>query len=661
VISNRLWQRKFGGDASVVGRSVTLDGKAVTIVGVLPAAAPIPGSQQLGDLVRLPRTIDVFRPVASSADELQSSGDLDYGVIARLQPGVRPETVRAELDALEPAVSKQTGDDGRKRVLVLPLQALVVRNARAPLMVLLFATAALLLIVCVNLANLLLARHAGRRRDAAICTALGAGRGRLIVESLSESLSLALAGGAIGSIVAMALIRVIVAAAPPALPLLSPVAFDARVLLFSTLTTIAAGLLVGTLPAFRLATVDPGDTLKASSYTATEGRRGGRTRRMLVAAQAATGVALLVATGLLVVSFFRLLHVERGFDTHGVLAIDVALPPSNFTGVAEQIRFLDAAVLRVKALPGVSTVAITSRLPLRGEAVVNFLSYPHDTRLAAARPLANYRYVSANYFAAIGTPLVRGRTFRDSDHGRQVMILSARAAETLWPGQDPVGRLVQTGGYFSSVTEVIGVAADSRAVDLTRNDVLFAYLPYWLRAPWTTAATLVVRTAVSPASLAASVRRAVIETDPGVAIPRVETMEEVFDAAVADRRFELSLMSAFGCAAAVLAALGVYGVVTYSVARREREMGIRIALGATAADIRRLVFEEGLKPVGIGVAAGLAASVALGQAMASLLFNVRPTDPLVMASASVVVMLATVAACVAPARRAGNAGLRTGS
>jgi putative ABC transport system permease protein len=661
VIGYRLWQRTFGGDPSIVGRSVTLDGKAVTIVGVLPAGAPIPGPQQLGDLVHLPRTIDVFRPAAFSANELRSSGDLDYGVIARLRPGARPEVVRAELDALEPAVSKQTGDAGRKRALVLPLQALVVRNARAPLLALLSTTAALLLIVCVNLANLLLARHAGRRRDAAIRTALGAGRGTLIIESLVESLILAIAGGAAGSLVAIALTRVIAAAAPPALPLLTPLAFDARVLIFSTLTTIAAGLLVGTLPAFRLAAVDPGDTLKASSYTATEGRRGGRTRRILVAAQAAMAVALLVATGLLVVSFIRLLHVDRGFDTNGVLAVDVALPKSEFADVAGQMRFLDAAMARAKALPGVSIVAITSRLPLRGESMVNALSYPNDSRPASARPLANYRYVSADYFAAIGTPLLRGRTFRDTDRGRQVMILSARAAETLWPGQDPIGRLVQTGGYFGAVTEVIGVAADSRGVDLTRNDVLFAYLPYWLRAPWTTAATLVVRTAVIPASLAAGVRRTVIETDPAVAIPRVETMEDVFGAAVADRRFELSLMTAFGCAAALLAALGVHGVVTYSVARREREMGIRMALGATAADIRRLVFEEGLKPAAIGAAAGLAVSVALGQAMASLLFNVEPADPLVMASASAVVLLATIGACVAPARRAVNACVQTGS
>jgi predicted permease len=661
VIGYRLWQRKFGGDASIVGRPVTLDGKPVTIVGVLAPAAPIPGPQQLGDLVRLPATIDVFRPAAFSADELRSSGDLDYGVIARLRPGTRPDILRAELDALEPTVSKQTADDGRKRALVLPLQALVVSNARGPLLVLLSATAALMLIVCVNLANLLLARHAGRRRDAAIRTALGAGRVTLIVESLVESLLLALTGGAIGSLIAMWLTRAIAAAAPPALPQLNALAFDARVLSFSVFTAIIAGLLVGTLPAFRLAAVDPGDTLKAGSYTGTEGPRSGRMRRALVAAQAAIGVALLVATGLLVVSFFRLLHVDKGFETRGVLAVDVALPASNYAGVTDQMRFLDAAMARTTALPGVSAVAMTSRLPLRGESAVNMLSYPNDTRPLPARPLANYRFVSPDYFAAIGTPLLRGRTFRETDRGRHVVILSARAAETMWPGQDPIGRLVETSGYFGSLSEVIGVAADSRAVDLARSDVLFAYLPYWLRAPWTTAATLVVRTAVGPAALATSVRRAVIEIDRGVPIPRVETMEDVVGAAVADRRLELSLMTAFGCAAAVLAALGVYGVVTYSVARRGREMGIRIALGATAADIRRLVFEEGLKPVAIGVAAGLTASIALGRAMASLLFDVRPADPMVMAAASIVVLLATVVACVPPARRAAAADLRTGS
>lgn len=650
VISHALWVRKFRSDPSIVGRAVTLDGAPVTIVGVLPARAPIPGPQQLGDLVRLPRAIDVFRPAAFSQDELRSSGDLDYGVIVRARRGVSPDALGAELDALEPAIATQTEDAGHKRAVAQPLQALIVRNARGPLLVLLAATAAILLIVCVNLANLLLARHAGRRRETAIRTALGAGRGRLAAESLTESVLLALAGGVAAVPCAIALTRLIETSAPPALPLLNALAFDGRVLLFSIACTLAAGVLVGVLPAMRTASAKPADSLKTDSYTATEGRRGGTTRRALIAAQAAIGVALVAVTGLLVVSFVHLLHVDKGFDTSGILTVDIALPPSLYPTAATQLALFDAVLQRGRALPGVTSVATTNRLPLRGESTVNFLSYPHDTRPLSERPLANYRYVSSGYFATMGTPIVRGRTFRETDRGHQVVVLSARAAAALWPNQDPVGRIVRTSGYLGADTEVIGVAADTRAVDLRRDDVLFAYLPYWLRIG--TQETVVVRANVPPATLTEAVRRAVLDAEPSAAIPRVQTMDEVVGLATADRRFELSLMTAFGCAAAVLAALGVYGVVSYSIARRGREMSIRIALGATTSNIQRLVFEEGLTPVGIGVAVGLAMSVVLGRGMADLLFDVRPVDPAVMAGAALTIVVATLVACAAPARRA---------
>ncbi|HEX6463750.1 MAG TPA: ABC transporter permease, partial [Vicinamibacterales bacterium] len=583
IISHALWIRKFGADPATVGGAVTLDGRQVTIIGVLPAHAPIPGPQQLGDLVRLPRAIDIFRPAAFTSNELRSSGDLDYGVIGRMRQGTTIAAVRDELDALEPAISKETEDDGRKRAFVQPLQAMIVRNARSPLLVLLGATAAILLIVCVNLTNLLLARHAARHRDAALRTALGAGRDRLIAESLLESVLLAAGGGILGTLIAIALTRVIEAAAPPTLPMLNGLTYDARVLMFSVVSTALAGLLVGVLPALRHASADPGDVLKVDSYTATEGPRGSRTRRTLVAAQAALGVALLVATGLLVVSFVRLLYVDKGFDTQGILTVDVALPPSMYSTPVRQLAFFRDLQSRVRTLPGTTVVATTNRLPLRGESTVNFLSYQNDTRPLQQRPLANYRYVSPEYFAAIGTPILRGRTFRETDRGHQVVVLSARAAEALWPGQDPLGRIVRTGGYLGADSEVIGVAADTRAVDLTRNDILFTYLPYWLRIG--TEETLVVRTAVAPESLANAARRAVLDVEPSAAIPRVQTMADVVGLAVADRRFELSLMTAFGCAAAILAALGVYGVVSYSVARRRRDMGIRIALGATRMDI----------------------------------------------------------------------------
>jgi putative ABC transport system permease protein len=654
IVSHRLWMRVFGGDAGIVGRIVTFDGKTARIVGVLPAGAPVPAARQLGVLVGLPRTIDVFRPHTFAGEELSSPGDLNYGVIARVRPGVTSDAVRAELDALEPAVSAQTRDDGRKRAHVRPLSGEVGAQARGPLVVLLAATIVVLLIVCVNLANLLLARYAGRRRDGAIRAALGASRRTLLVDASIESLLLAAAGGALGVVLSALLTRVIVANAPAGLPLLNAVEMNVRVLLFCGATALAAGLLVGVLPAVRTARVEPADTLKAGSYTSTEGPRGARMRRALVAAQAAMGAALLVATGLLLLSFVRLMRVDKGFDTAGILTVDVALPASAYGTDARRLQFFEQAIARLRALPGVSAAAFTSRLPLRGEATVNLLSYPNDQRPAAARPLANYRYVTPEYFATIGTPLLRGRTFLPSDRGRQVVVLSASAAQALWPNQDPIGRIVTTGGYLGANSEVIGVAADSRAVDLTRTDVLFTYLPYWLRGPST--ASLVLRTTVKPASLATSVRRAIWEGDRNVAIPRVEPMDEIVATSVADRRFELSLMVAFGCAAALLAALGVYGVVSYSVARRAREMGIRIALGARPGDIHRLVIAEGVIPVTAGLVAGLAGSILIGRSIASLLFDVRPADPLVMSAAAAIVMVATLIACAAPARRAVRAG-----
>ena len=649
VISHALWMRRFGGDESIIGRRVTLDGTPVTIVGILPARAPVPGPGQLGDLMRLPISIDVYRPLAFPPEQLRSRGDLDFGVVARLRADVGIGALSDELNSLEPEISRRTGDDGRKRVLVQPLQDVVVRGARAPLIVLLAATIADLLIVCVNLANLLLARYAGRRRESAIRTALGASGRTLMLDSLAETFLLAALAGAAGAGVAWVLTRLIVTIAPPGLPTLNALAFDVRVLAFGIATTLATGLLVGIVPARRVARTDPGDTLKAGSYSTTDGPRGGRGRRALVAMQAAIGAALLVTTGLLVVSFLRLMTVDKGFATSGILTVDIALPAS-YAGDAARLRFFEDAIVRIRALPGVASVGMTSRLPLRGEGTVNPLSRPDDQRPSAARSLANYRYVTPDYFSAIGTPLLRGRTFRETDRGRHVVILAASAAETLWPGQDPIGRQVRTGGYLGAVNDVIGVAADSRAVDLTRTNVLFAYLPHWVRPA--AAASLVLRVTVPPASLGATVRRAIWEVDRNVAIPRVQTMEDLVAVSVADRRFELSLMAAFGCAAAILAALGVYGVVSYSVAGRAREMGIRVALGARPRDIRRLVAGEGLAPVAVGLAFGLAVSWAIGRAIGSLLFEVSPGDPVVMLAASAVVLSATLLACVGPARRA---------
>jgi putative ABC transport system permease protein len=522
---------------------------------------------------------------------------------------------------------------------------------------LLGATAAVLLIVGVNLANLMLARHAGRRRDQAVRIALGASRRALVAETVTESLVLACAGGAFGLGAAWSLTRLIVTTAPAALPTLNALTLDARVLLFCVASSLGTGFVIGILPALRNASANPGDTLKAVSYTSTDGPRGTRVRHVLVGMQAAIGVTLLVTTGLLLVSFVRLRHVDKGFDTAGILTLDLAMPESSYANPDQWLPFFDDVLARTRILPGVRAVALTSRLPLRGEAIVNPLSYENDARPAAAQPLANYRYVTPDYFAAIGTPILRGRTFGNSDRERQVVVLSERAAAALWPGQDPIGRKVRTTGYRGAVNEVIGVAADSRMVDLAHDDILIVYLPYWLRGP--SISSVIVRATVPPASLTSSVRQAILQIDRGVAIPRIETLDDIVDASIADRRFDLSLMLAFGCVAALLAGLGVYGAVSYSVARRGREMAIRIALGARSRDIHRLVLADGLAPVVVGLVAGIVLSWIAGRAMGSLLYGVRPGDPAVTAAGVIVVAVAALVACVGPARGAAGTRLRT--
>ena len=656
VISHDLWLRRFGGDRGIAGRAVDVNGRPAIVVGVAPARVPLPGPAQLGDLVRLPRQAAIFRPLIFSPDDLRSPGDLDYGVVVRLRDGVTPAAVTAEFDALEPAVAARTGDDGRKRAVIEPLQQIVARQARGPLLMLLAATLALLLIVCLNLANILMARHAGRRRDTAIRVALGARRPELVRQILFESLLLCGGGGLAGLLLVPLLLRAIAAQAPPTLPSLNPFTIDFRVLAFATLASLAAGLLVGALPALRLSGLDPGDMLRAVSYTTTDAARSGGARRVLVALQAAIGTLLLVASGLLLASFVGLQRVDKGFDTAGILTIDVALPPGAYRNSDDEERTLERMRAQLAGLPGVTAAAIASRVPLRGEAVVNLLSYEHDNRPASARPVANYRYVTPEYFRAIGTPLLRGRTFRESDRGRAVVVLSASAARALWPEGNPVGRTVKTGGFLGAPSEVIGIAADSRAVDLARNDVLFAYLPYWLRPQ--TDASFVVRADVPPGTLTAAARRRILDVERGTAIPRVATMDEIVAEAIVDRRFELTLMLLFGAAAALLASLGVYAIVAAAVARRQREMGIRIALGASAADIHRLVLREGIAPVGAGLAAGLTGSLWLGRVLSGLLFGVHAGDPRVMAAAAALVIAATLAACAGPARRAAASSCR---
>ena len=655
MLSDGFWRRQFGADPSVIGRTITLNGAQVVIIGVLPPAGGLPPGDALGGMISLARQIDIYRPLAMSEREATTTGEYDYGVIARLAPGATPARLQSELDGVVTALAPQDGKKpGADRVLVLPLQSQVVGSAREPMLLLLAAVCAVLLIVCVNLTNLSLARNVTRQRESAVRVALGAGWSRLARQALAESLAIAVAGGALGLFLAQLGLRSLLALAPVTLPRLAEVRLDARVFAAAACLTVLIGIVIGVVPAVRSAGVDPGEALKSGSRTMTGGRSAGRWRSLFITAQVACSTVLLVAAGLFLSSFIRVLGVDRGFnDTDRVLALDVALPAATYGDDARLAAFYERVVAEVSAVSGVESAAAASALPLEGETWVNGVARAEDVGSGAEAPPANYRFVSPGYLETVGTPLRRGRAFGAGDRGRRVAVVSERVARTLWPGEDPVGRSMSTGE--KGLAEVIGVAADVHTSSLEREGSLVVYLPMWDNPQGQS--SVIARTAGDPAAMTAAIRAAIRRVDPAVPVPRVRTMAQVVSAATAARHFQLILLGVFAAMALVTASVGIYGVISQSLASRTGEIGIRMALGAQPGDVHRMVLREGLTPVAAGLAIGLVAAVAAGRAAAGLLFQVRPGDPVTLAAVAVVLGLVAVVACMVPARRATANGL----
>jgi putative ABC transport system permease protein len=438
--------------------------------------------------------------------------------------------------------------------------------------------------------------------------------------------------------------------APVDLPRLDEVALDARVLWFALGISTLTGLLFGMLPAWKLARTDPHDALKAGSRRTTEGGRGLRLREGLIGLEVALSAVLLIVAGLLMSSFVRLTGVNKGFDTERVAGVDLALPLAKYTQREKRQRFFDDALARVRELPGVVSAGLITSMPLNGENNVNMLTVEGDPKPIIERPIANYRYISPEYFRTIGIPLRRGRLPAENDRGRNVALLSERAARRLWQQDNPIGKRIHMGDESNPVAEVIGVVADIRATTLQSDPVLMAYFPYWQRPP--VSASVVVRTAGDPRAMASGLRAKIWSVDPEVPVPELLTMERLVSDSVSQRRFQMTLVLAFAGAALLLASLGIYGVVSYSVARRTNEMGIRMALGARSGDLHRLVVIQGLKPVLLGLTAGVAGALALGRVLRSLLFEVSATDPVTIVGVVALLAAVAVAACVIPAVRA---------
>lgn len=651
VLSDALWSSRFHRDASVLGRKIELDGKPYQVIGVMAAGFRVPRTSQLQAVLFTDDYVQLWKPFGLQDSEIDPIGDFNFGCIARLKPHVSPAKAKAELDAIEAGLIQEQPANQRVEVLtsVVPLRQQIASRPREGLTLLLGAVGAVLLIVCVNIANLLLARAAGRRREMAIRTAIGAPAGRLIRQMLSESLLLACAGGALGTVLAWWALYAILAHAPVDLPQVSEIGMDWRVAAFTFAATLASAALCGILPAWRAAGADPQAALKSGSQTITESRRGRAVRQTLIAAEVALSTLCLALGGLLLHSFVNLMRVNKGFDAGSAITMKVTLPSARYPKQEDRARFVRSVVESVRNQPGVLVVGESNMLPLSGEGDNNLVEAEGANVPLAERPLADRRSVNGDFFRAMGIPLLEGRVFAESDGQHQVAVVSSSLARRLWPSADAIGKRFHEGDDKTWI-EVVGVAGDVHGASLQKAPAPTAYLPYWQRNRRDV--NLVVRTALDPAGVVAAVRRTIHTLDRALPIVHAETIRGMVDDSVAQQRFQLDLALLFAAAALLAAALGVYGVVVQSVLQRTNEIGIRMALGASERSVRRLVLGQGMAPVAVGLVFGLAASLAGGQFAGHLLFGVQPADPLVLASVTAMLLLAGATACTLPARRA---------
>ena len=651
VIADSLWHRRFGAAPGVLGQAVTLDGTTCTVIGILSPSFRFPRRLELGPLAHLGDRVEVFRPLGEVQEQVGWGGDYDYNVIARLRPGVSPAQARAELDLLESAIDRGQQLHQNLSAAVQPLREVIASPVRSGLYALLAGVGVLLAIVCVNLANLVVARASGRSRELSIRLALGASTAALVRELLAETLLLAGAGGLLGAAAARVALRFVATASSINLPRLDEVGLDGRVLLFAFVLALVCGLITGLVPALRLAALDPQSTLRTESHTITESGRAMRLREILVGCEAGLGTVLLVLAGLLAGSVVRLLHVDRGWSEEQAVAVRLR---ATYPEREQRAAFFTRVLEEMRALPGTRQAALVSRVPLTGESNVNGIQLEGADR-AAVDPGSqqaieiNVRFVSSGYFAALGIPLLHGRAITEDDGdgaGRAVTVVSAGLAAKLWPGREPVGRRFSTGAGVGTV-EVIGVVKDVHNGRLDQGPTLIAYVP-WQRGQ-AGSADLVLRTAAPPGTVMRLMRQRIAAIDPAIAVPQARTMADVVAEATARWRFEMQLVGGFALTALLLAALGIYGVVAFGVAQRRAEIGIRIALGAGFASVTSLVVGSGLRPVLLGVAAGLPAAVASAWLLRSVLFGVSAADPLVLAAVALTLPAVGLAACLLPA------------
>jgi putative ABC transport system permease protein len=648
MLSESLWRSRFNADRTLIGKSILIDRENYRVVGVLPAWFRLP----YGSASAMNVSFELYRPLVLGRDELaRMMGNFNYAALLRLKGSKTAREALAEINVIEARFPQLAGSTDRElKAKLIPVHEFVTGRSRLGLWMLGAAVGAVLLIVCINLANLLLARIMSRSRETAIRSALGASRGRQFAMVLTESLLLAASGGALGIMFAAWGVHLLISTTTLDIPRLDEASVDPTVLLFALFLTVLTGLVFGVLPAWRLSRTDPQEALRSGRHTITEASRGLRLREGLIALEVGVSAALLIVAGLLAASLARLLDVDKGFDAGHVLTVDIGLSGNLYADSGNREKFFDRLLANVSAIPGVEAAGVITALPTRGQTWNDPIYLEGAGDRADQRHPVDNRYASPAYFRAMSIPVLRGRGFEERDHGHGVAVLSEKAAQLLWPGDpNPIGRHFV--GEDDKPKTLVGVVAEVRAV-LDHNPPPMAYYPYWQRPP--DGVSLVVRTTAGP-QIAAAVRAALRSEDAQLPIQRIRSMEDVVDGSTAQRRFQLTLMAAFALSALLVASLGIYGVVSYSVARRRNEIGIRMALGARRSELLLLIIRQGMTPVVLGLTAGVVAALFLSRAIRSLLFEVQPTNFLTIAGVVAVLLVVGMGACFLPGRKAANA------
>ncbi len=652
VISDGLWRRKFGAATDVLGRKILLDGKPYQLIGVASAWFPFPRGRQLSTIFPFPEKTEYWMPLVFSKDEDGTAlNNMNFLCIGQLRAGASAAQLLAELTSLEKELSKEFPPGLDVIPLVTPLQESFASPIRRPLLILLSAVGLVLLIVCINLMNLMLVRATVRRRDWAIRLAMGANVPALMTETFLESLLLSIAGGALGCVLAIWLLALVRSKAPFDLPRIDELAVDPAALLFALAASFLSAVLFGLWPAWRAAQIDPQEALRSSSRSATEGRHGQRVGQLLVAAEVALSVVLLLGAGLLLRSFVSTLNVNPGLQVQHLLTAGISLPPDRYKDDRQVISFYKLLLDEIRNRPGVREGGLVSELPLTGESNINPMIPPEMKSLPFAQwPMTNYRSASPSYFHAAAIPMLSGRSFDATDGDQPVIVISESLAKRLWPGHSAIGRTLLRMGAKEVAYRVIGVVGDIHATSLRQEPALTVYFTDSNRPQ--KEMSLVLRTSEDPSLVAPVVRRVVAGLDAGVPVTHIRTMDEIISDSIAQSRFQVVLLAGFAFFAVILACLGIYGVLAFTVSRRTAEIGIRMAVGARPESVRWTMLKQGMLPVVVGLAIGLSISMAVSSAIESLLFSVKALDPLTYIAASLVLLAAAALACLVPAERA---------